>query len=75
MEPVSKKIEIDEMDHATFTHRVYVNMAMPTGISLAANIIQSIDAYIAREMIRRSHNQGFEMLAIHDNSIKGFAIQ
>jgi DNA-directed RNA polymerase len=67
MEPVSKKIEIDEMNHATFTHRVYVNMATPTGISLSSNIVHSIDAYIAREMIRRSHEQGFSMLTIHDN--------
>jgi DNA-directed RNA polymerase len=67
MVPVSKKIEIDEMDHATFTHRVYVNSATPSGISLSSNIVHSVDAYIAREMIRRSHKQGFEMLTIHDN--------
>lgn len=68
-ELVSKKIEIDEMDHATFTMKVHVNQPSTSGISLAANIVHSIDAYVAREMIRRSHIQGFDMLTIHDNFI------
>ena len=67
MVPVDKKVEIDELDHATFTHRVYVNEAQDRGLSLAANIIHSIDGYMVREMVRRAEAQGFELLTIHDS--------
>ena len=36
-------------------------------IPLAANIIQSIDAYMVRLMIRKAAKRGFELLAIHDS--------
>jgi hypothetical protein len=53
MEAVDIKIEIDELDHATFTHRFYENAGAETGLSLAANVVHSIDGMIVREMNRR----------------------
>lgn len=67
MVPVVKKIEIDELSHATFSHQTYVNQPEEFGLSLAANVVHSIDGYIVREMIRMSHTQGFEMVSIHDS--------
>ncbi len=64
---VSKKIEVDELDHATFTHQAYINQPSVKGLSLPANVVQSIDAYIVREMIRKCSRLGFELLTIHDN--------
>ena len=64
--PVDKKIEIDELDHATFTFRTTANQPLEFGLSLAANIIHSIDAFVVREMIRRCHDRGIQMATIHD---------
>ena len=47
------KIEVDELDHATFTYYLSVNKGKKKGVSNAANVIQSIDAYILRSMHRR----------------------
>ena len=66
-QPVDRKIEIDEYNHATFTFRSYENIPAPKGLSLAANIIHSIDGYIVREMVRKADKQGFYMLHIHDS--------
>ena len=63
---VDKKIEVDEANHHTFTYRASINQAIPKGLSLAANIIHSIDGWIVREMIRRAFAQGFDLLSIHD---------
>jgi len=64
---VDKKIEVDELRHATFTHRADVIMPAKNGLSLAANIIHSIDGYVVREMYRRTSNIGVQMAAIHDS--------
>lgn len=67
MVAVDKRIEVDELDHATFTHRVYENSTVKFDLSLPANIVHSIDGYICREMYRRAYAQGFELLSIHDS--------
>ena len=64
-EDVEKKIEINELG-CTFTHRGRVNRPTDTGITLAANIVQSIDAWIDAEMVLRAKKQGFELLSIFD---------
>lgn len=48
-----KKIEIDELEHRSFTHRAYINEPSQSGVSLAANVVHSIDGFIVREMYRR----------------------
>jgi hypothetical protein len=64
---VDKPIEIDELNHSRFTHRLYENQAQDYGVSLAANIVHSVDAYVVREMYRMAKMQGFELLTIHDS--------
>ena len=66
MEMEQKKIEVGELDGATFTYQASVNKASDWGLSLAANIVHSIDGYIVREMVRRAYKQGWEILSIHD---------
>ena len=67
MQHVDKKIEIDEFNHATFTHTTLVNAPQDKGLSLAANITHSIDAYIVRQMLRRAKRDKFELATIHDS--------
>ncbi len=67
MQAVEKKIEVDELNHATFTHRAYVNMPQEYALSLAANITHSVDGYIARELVRRAYNRDIQVVTIHDS--------
>lgn len=53
MEKKEIRIEVDELDHATFTYEFYENHGAKTGISLPANLTHSVDAYILRSMHRR----------------------
>lgn len=46
-------IEIDELDHTTFTYQYRVNQGQETGLSNVANVVHSIDAYVLRELLRR----------------------
>lgn len=63
LEVEDKKVEVDELDHATFTYRTQVNKPKSFGLAMAANATHSVDSYICREMIRRCK---FPMLPIHD---------
>lgn len=56
-----KKIEVDELNHASFTHSFFEHRGTKTGLSLAANVIHSVDALIAREMVRRCNYKPSEM--------------
>lgn len=47
------RIEVDELDHATFTYEFYENLGARHGLSNAANVVHSVDAYVLREMHRR----------------------
>lgn len=47
------RIEVDELDHATFTYEFYENQGSKKGLSNAANLTHSVDAYILRCMHRR----------------------
>lgn len=53
MERVETRVEVDELDHASFTYIYYVNQGQKKGISLAANTVHSVDAFVLREMHRR----------------------
>lgn len=67
MDAVDKKVEIAELNKATFTFRTKVNQAKDFDLSLPANIIHSIDAYIVRQLYRRANIHGYDMTTIHDS--------
>jgi hypothetical protein len=47
------RIEVDELDHATFTYEFYENQGQKSGLANAANLVHSVDAYVLRSMHRR----------------------
>lgn len=53
MKKVEARIEVDELDHATFTYEFYENEGKKSGLSNAANVVHSVDAYVLRSMHRR----------------------
>lgn len=53
MEKIEKRIEVDELDHATFTYEWYENQGTESGLSNVANVVHSVDAYLLRCLIRR----------------------
>lgn len=56
MTKVETRIEVDELDHATFTYEYYENLGQKSGLSNAANVTHSVDAYVLREMHRRCNH-------------------
>ena len=65
-EMADTRIEVDELAHRTFTYRYNKQQPSENYRSLVANIIHSVDGYIAREMVRRNHYEGIELVHIHD---------
>jgi len=65
-EMVNARIQVDELNNTTFTYRFEANLPSIKSSSLVPNVIHSIDAYIAREMVRRANDQGFQLAHIHD---------
>lgn len=64
VEQVDTRIEVQELEVASsFAYRFYPNQPSKVSTSLAPNIIHSIDAYIAREVVRRCP---FDVAHIHD---------
>lgn len=58
MQKIETRIEVDELNHATFTYEYADNIGADWGLSNAANAIHSIDAYVLRSMHRRcNYNQ------------------
>lgn len=53
MEKQEARIEVDELDHATFTYEYYENVGSKRGLSNAANVVHSVDAYVLRCIHRR----------------------
>lgn len=53
MEKKESRIEVDELDHATFTYEYYENQGTKRGLSNVANVVHSIDAYVLRCIHRR----------------------
>lgn len=53
MNKVEARIEVDELDHATFTYEFHENIGSKKGLSNAANVVHSIDAYVLRCVHRR----------------------
>lgn len=53
MEKKEARIEVDELDHATFTYEFYENVGTKSGLSNVANVVHSVDAYVLRCIHRR----------------------
>lgn len=53
MQKVEARVEVDELDHATFSYEFYVNEGSKKGLSNVANVVHSFDAYVLRCMHRR----------------------
>ena len=53
MDKVEARVEVDELDHCTFTYEFYENKGSKKGLSNAANVVHSVDAWILRSMHRR----------------------
>ena len=66
-EAMDTRIEVDELDHTTFTYRYSSNQPSTRGTSLCPNFIHSIDAWVAREMVRMAYKQKFQLAHIHDS--------
>jgi len=59
MQKKEARIEVDELDHSTFTYEFYVNEGTEKGLANAANVVHSIDAYVLRSIHRRcNYNEG-----------------
>lgn len=61
MQAVEDRIEVDELDHASFTYRYYVNEGQKKGLSNAANVVHSVDAYVLRCVHRRCNYDSDEV--------------
>lgn len=53
MQKVETRIEVDELDHASFTYQYYVNEGCQYDRKNAANVVHSVDAYVLRTLVRR----------------------
>ena len=53
MQKKEVRIEVDELDHASFSYEFYENQGSKSGLSNVANLTHSMDAYILRTMHRR----------------------
>jgi DNA-directed RNA polymerase len=62
----TKIIEVDTLGGLKFTQSATVVAPSESGISLAANIVHSVDGYVCREMIRRCYAENFRILTVHD---------
>lgn len=65
MQKTEARIEVDELDHATFTYEYYENQGSKKGLSNAANVVHSVDAYILRTMHRRCN---YDRVMVEDAS-------
>lgn len=62
----SARIEVDELNHSTFTYEYSVNEGTKKGLSNAANVVHSVDAYVLRNIHRRCNYDREMVLAAHD---------
>lgn len=69
MKKQEARIEVDELDHATFTYEFYENIGEKRGLSNVANLTHSMDAWILRSMHRRC-NYDREVVEAADHLIE-----
>lgn len=53
MKKKTARIEVDELDHSSFTYEFYENEGAKSGLSNVANMTHSMDAWVLRSMHRR----------------------
>jgi len=63
---VDKQLEIDESNHLRVTYRCKVLTEKDTSRAMAANVVHSIDGFVARQMVAAARKQGFWLAPIHD---------
>jgi len=66
VETVMTSVEVDELEHTSVTVAWAANQAKDWYGSLAPDVVHSVDAYVAREMVRRATAQEFQLVTIHD---------
>lgn len=74
MDKCDARIEVDELDHATFSYEWKENVGKPKGLSNVANVVHSIDGYIVRSLNRRcNYNESmvFKALGILNGDVVG----
>jgi len=59
MTKVETRVEVDELDHATFTYEYYENEGQKKGLSNVANVVHSFDAYVLRCLHRRCNYDAY----------------
>jgi len=64
MQQTEAEIEVDELDHASFTYTYSVNEGSETGKSTAANTIHACDSLVCRELGRRCNYDGMGLAYI-----------
>nr|DAX06401.1 MAG TPA: DNA directed RNA polymerase [Caudoviricetes sp.] len=69
MSMVEESFEVNELN-SSFTHRYWINKGTATGLSLAANVIHSVDGFVVREMNRRA-NYDKDMIERVYDALKG----
>jgi len=65
MTKVETRVEVDELDHATFTYEYYENEGQKKGLSNVANVVHSFDAYVLRCIYRRCN---YDAYMVHETS-------
>lgn len=73
MESMEKRIEVDELNHSTFTYAYKVNQGCEKDVKNAANVVHSVDAYILRSLIRRC-NYDFDWVVEWSGIIRGILV-
>ena len=55
------RIEIDELDHVRFTHRMSVTKKNPRNVSLVANMTHGVDGFVTRMLVQRCNYDAYKM--------------
>jgi hypothetical protein len=69
------RIEVDELDHATFTYEYYENEGSKKGLSNVANVVHSIDAYVLRCIHRRCNYDVVEVMGAYESLLSELDIR
>lgn len=66
MDKITTRIEVDELDHATFTYEYKENVGLLKGKANAANVVHSVDAFVLREIHRRCNYDPMTLYFAHE---------